>query len=355
MKAGRSINELATELRRISGSKRDFIAPAGKMFMQDDARLALIDSAAPKDSLTFSPSGWAHNQLGDWLNIPRQYYERLRGENPALLAQNANWGISRQAEDKRLVRTLDGNVRALLSNRYRILDSHDLVEAVMPSIMDKGFRIESCELTERRFYLKMFTDKIKGDVKVGDAVQYGLVISSSDVGAGSVRVEPMLYRLVCANGMVLADSRTRKFHIGREIAAEEIREVVTDETRRKLDEGFWMSIRDVVAHTMRPEIFEAAVSRMREASEQKIQNFDLKEVVDLTAKAVGITGDDVKGSVLDALAAGADLTRWGLANAFTAAANVQADYERASLLERAGGQIIELSQAEWKHVAGRAA
>lgn len=352
MKQGRNIQELATELRRINDTKRDFIAPAGRIIMTNEARVALEGA---DQSLVFNPTGWAHNQLGDWLNIPRAYYDRLRGENAPLLAQNVNWGVKRQADDKRLIRTLDGNVRAMLSNRYRVLDSHDLIEAVMPAIMERGgFRVESCEMTDRRFYLKVFTDRIQEDVKPGDPVQYGLVISSSDVGAGSVRIEPMLYRLVCTNGMVLADSKVRKYHVGREMAAEELREIVGDEARQTADRAFWLSVRDVVAHTMRPEVFEKAVARMRDATQDKITNYDLKEVVERTAKAVGITGEETRQSIIDQLAAGGDLSRWGLANAFTAAANTQADYERASLLERAGGQVIELSPYDWKSCAGKA-
>lgn len=351
MKKGRTMNELAAEMRRINESKRDFIVPASGISMTHEAGIALTGGGL--EPIFATPTSWAHAQLSDWLGVPRQYYERLRVENPELLAANANWAISTQPSDRRLVRTVEGRARALLSNRYRILDSWDLMQAVLPFLLDKGFRVESCELTERRFYLKAFSDKITAEVKVGDVVQYGISLSASDVGAGSIRVDPMLYTLACSNGMVMADSRLRKYHDGREIKAEEIQEVLTDETRRKTDEAFWLSVRDVVAHTMKDEIFKRAVERMQDATKDKITNYDLAEVVKLTAQAVNVSGDAVRKGIMDHLAEGGDLTRYGLANAFTRTASDQADYELASMLERAGGQIIELGQHEWKAVAGK--
>jgi hypothetical protein len=55
----------------------------------------------------------------------------------------------------------------------------------------------SCDVTESRFYLKAVTDRVQGEVKQGDAIQAGLVVSNSEVGQGSLRVEALDSRLVC--------------------------------------------------------------------------------------------------------------------------------------------------------------
>src|SRR6185369_9125843 len=100
------------------------------------------------------------------------------------------------------VRTFDNQVRAFLSDSYRPLDNFDLAEAVLPKLAGLGCRVESCEVTESRFYLKAVTERISGEVKKGDVVQAGLVVSNSEVGQGALRIEELDFRLVCLNGMI---------------------------------------------------------------------------------------------------------------------------------------------------------
>ena len=50
-----------------------------------------------------------------------------------------------------MIRTLDGQVRAVLSDRYRRLGNFDLAENVLPILQRlDGARFESVELTTRR-------------------------------------------------------------------------------------------------------------------------------------------------------------------------------------------------------------
>lgn len=346
MKAGRTLEALAQELSRIQNSKRDFIAPVPHITMHEDGRVFV-------GSDSFDATRWASQQMAQWAGIPWQYYERIQGENVELLSRNFNHALSRPAarEERKLVRTLDGNVRAFLSSRYRILDSFDLAETVLPVAQANGLQVASCELTETKLYLKLLSDRLFADVKVGDAVQYGLMVSTSDVGAGSVRVEPFIHRLVCLNGMVSADGRVRKYHVGRELNGQDLGEIVSSETRQQADKAFWMVVRDVVQNSLKPEVFEAQVERLRASTQDRITNFNLPAVVEATAKVVGITNEGTKQSILSHLASGGDLSRWGLANAFTAVANDHGDYEQATQLERAGGLVIELSKQDWAMVA----
>jgi hypothetical protein len=46
-------------------------------------------------------------------------------------------------------------------------------------------------------------------------VQAGVVISNSEVGQGTLSVQPLIYRLICRNGLIAADRAMRKTHVGR--------------------------------------------------------------------------------------------------------------------------------------------
>src|SRR5690606_20428094 len=144
-----------------------------------------------------------------------------------------------------LLRTLGNDLRAVLSDRYRPLDNDALVAAVLPLLAERGFEIESAEVTDSRLYLKAVTPRIESEVKPGDVVRMGVTISNSEIGAGALKIDPLLYFLACTNGLVLTSSRLRKFHVGRQAGElDSEREFFRDETRAADDVTFWMKVQD---------------------------------------------------------------------------------------------------------------
>lgn len=211
MKYGRSLQELAIELDRQAKVKKDYVATAGAMQMTAvNENFDLVIGNTP-----FQLNENAHRQLGLQLKIPAPYYERMRAENPGLLMANVNGWFQQSPDTRRMVRTLDGTARAILSDRYRRIDNYEVAQTVLPIISEmQGARIESCELTDTRMYIKVVNERIQTEVVPGDIVQAGILISNSEVGMGSVSVKPLIYRLVCTNGMV-ADVGVGKRHVGR--------------------------------------------------------------------------------------------------------------------------------------------
>lgn len=351
MKQGKDIVSLAQELRRIETTKKDFKVPVELMSMNDKGKLSFTNGATHE----FSLNNWSAGQVAAFTEIPKAYFDKIRTENPALLAQNVNHGLTRAKQPPRLVRTLDGHVRGFLSDTYRMIDAHDILESILPVLIDLDFKVVSSEITEQRLYLKTTTEKVQGEVKQGDVVQYGVVVSTSDVGAGSLRIEPYMNRLVCLNGMIMSTT-FRKFHRqGRGEFSDEIQELMSDRTKALNDAALFATMKDYLAATMKPEIFQKEINKMRQAANAPIKNMDLNQVIELSMNKVGIRGEETKKSILAALAngnEGAGLTQWGLANSFTRAAQADfLDYEQATALEKAGGDIIELQPGDWKKIA----
>lgn len=358
MLRGKSLKELAAELERVQVVAKDFSVPVGKLEMNQDAKLEFTNG----ETHEFGLNSWSRGQVASYTEIPKAYFDRLHAENKGLLANNVNHAFNREAvraqkdqkAETRMVRTLDGNVRGFLSTKYRRLDSHDLLNETLPILIDNGFQVESSELTERRMYVKATTPKLTAEVKKGDPVQFGLVISNSDVGSGTLRIEPLIYRLVCLNGAIMS-SAIRKYHVGRDNGADDIAEMLTDKTRMLSDAAFYSTVRDLLTNSLKPEFFEREVNKIREATERKITNFDLEQVVEMSMEHLRVTGEGTKKNILAALASGnegAGLTQWGLANSFTRAAQAEdLTYDDATELERAGGQIIELQAGAWRRIA----
>lgn len=352
MKTGKSLVELATEIERQATSKRDFVAPTSQLSMVVDKP---IDSDETTLALQVNGQGsfgvrqTAHGQIAQRLGVPVKYYERMRSEAPHLLATNVNHWLH-ESTDRRMVRTLDGDARAFLSSRYRTLDNVDLAQTALPIISESGAQIVSAEITESRIYIKAVTQRITTEIVKGDVVQAGIVISNSEIGFGSVKVEPLVYRLVCLNGMIAADAAMKKYHVGR--GADETdfaQEFFKDGTRRADDVAFWLKVRDVIKGAFDAAMFERIVNSMRESTERKISGDPVK-VVEVTQKTFGLT-DGERGSVLLHLIQGGDLSQYGLMNAMTRTSQDVVDYDRATDFERMGGQVIELSKNDWRAIA----
>ena len=75
--------------------------------------------------MDFGINPLAHQQIASRLGIPIKYYQRMQAEAPALLDENVN-NLLEQTPAKRMVRVMDGNVRAFLSDLYRRLDNYSM-------------------------------------------------------------------------------------------------------------------------------------------------------------------------------------------------------------------------------------
>ena len=62
-------------------------------------------------------------------------------------------------------------------------------------------RFESYQITESRMYIKAVNPRLQAEVSPGDIVQAGVIISNSEVGLGSVSIQPLIL-LMCDKEVV---------------------------------------------------------------------------------------------------------------------------------------------------------
>ncbi|XCH78299.1 MAG: DUF932 domain-containing protein [Candidatus Dehalobacter alkaniphilus] len=357
MKTGRTLQELAIELDRQQKAKRDLLidTPALSFALDRDAgRIALNinKGQGPSGLVEIEQMGVneiAHRQIGQHLGIPARYYDKMRSDFPELLATNVN-GWFERTPATRMIRTLDGTARAFLSDKYRRIDNFEVAQTVLPIIRDMdGAAVESCELTDARMYLKVVNPRITAEVKKGDIVQAGLLITNSETGQGSVTVSPLIFRLVCTNGMIAADNSLRKYHVGRANEAGDNFDIYRDETIEADDRAFMMKIEDTVRAAVDQAKFEQIVGRMREATEAKMEVRAVPQVVELASKEFSLTQDEGNG-ILGHLIQGGDLSLYGLANAVTRHSQDVTSYDRATELEATGWRMMTMSPTLWRRL-----
>lgn len=342
MKQGKTLAQLGRELQRQRLNRQDFLADTRSLEVETTSYGSTLHLSLEGKTYGFGIGELAHQQIAARLNIPFRYYQKMQNEAPDLLDCNINTWLEQKPE-RRMIRVLDGKVRAFLSDRYRRLDNLELCAAVLPVINEmQGSQIESCEVTPSHLYLKVVNRRVKAEVRVGDVVQAGFVVSNSEVGLGSLRVEPLVFRLVCKNGLICKDLAQKKYHVGRQVneSSDSAYELYSDATLAQDDKAFFMKVQDVVRAAVNEAKFLLTVDKLREATQIPLKHDPVKSV-EFLADRFQLTENE-RGDILRQLFMEADNSRYGLVNAVTAASKIAKSYERATDLERIGGEILAL-------------
>ena len=348
MKTGLSLTQLAQQIETNAANKEDFIVPAKhmEMIIQNGSANMMIPASSGTGEAVMPIRPIAHDQIGAYTDIPSKYYDRMLAEKPELLADNVNAWLYKRGDDKRMVRTLSGNMRSLQSNKYQRIDHEEIAEVALPVLLGvPGIKVASTEITERRMYIQVTTDRLVGEVKRGDVVQAGLVISNSETGHGAVSVKAMFYRLACLNGLILPET-FRASHIGRRIDDNE--DLYRDDTRAADDKAILLKVRDTVAGYLSNDFFQKKLESLQGLTEGKIEG-DPSKAVEVLSKKLGATENE-RGGILRSLIEGGDLSRWGIVNAITHQAHAAADYDRSVEFEAMGGKLIDLPANDWREI-----
>ena len=351
MKTGRNLEQLVDELARQETVKRDLCVPATKLACETrhgQCTLRVDENAGPA---RYPLSDYASNQLAKKLDIPFIYFKRLRDLAPDLLDLNVNGWLERNREDHYLIRTLDGRARAVLSNRYRRLDNFQLALGILPVLRDlPGARFESVELTAKRMYLKVVSSTIACEVRPGDVLQAGVIVSNSEIGCGRLRIEPLIYRLVCSNGLVVCERSMKKNHAGRALMADE--ELVVEyqhDTLEAEDHALFLKARDTVRSAVSEVTLRLVAQQLQKTTGIALAG-DPAKTVEVLGSRYALTQDECAG-VLRNLFEEGQLSGYGLINAVTGYARNIEDYDRATEFEELGGKLLNLNDGEWQRLA----
>jgi hypothetical protein len=356
MLKGRTLQELLNEVERQEAGKHDIVVPTKNLEAVGNGALTI----QVKGENAYGVRPIAHTQIAAHLGIQKTYYDKCLADSPELLAVNINHWLQK-SEDNRLLRTLDGNIRAFPSDSYRPLENIDLLHAVLPKLIKGNTEIVSCQITETKLYIKAVDKSVLAELpagsKFGDGahtivktreVHPAITITNSEVSLGALSVQTGLYDGFCTNLAFFGERSLRKYHVGKrhEIAGEQLYALLSDKTKELTDKAVWAQVGDVVEGALDKAKFDSLIEKVKGSQEQKIEG-DVIKVVNFAAKKFAINEDE-KSHVLRHLIEGGDLSRFGLYNAVTRTAEDLQDYDRASEFERLGGDIIDLKPGEWE-------
>jgi hypothetical protein len=238
-----------------------------------------------------------------------------------------------------------GTARAWLSDRYRRLDNIEIATKLLPEFdrLSEEVQFHNAAITEEKFYLRAVFPRLTAEIKVGDAVQWGVQIRNSEVGSGTFAIESFVNRLVCTNGMVVGKILNAR-HVGKRLD-----ESLSDEAIVADDHAFWLAARDVLRASINEAEFDKVIAVLRDSTDGEKITAPIAATERL-AKAYSLS-DGEKESVLVSLASGGDFSRWGALNAVTATAQTLDSFDRRVELEEIGWSIADLAPKEWNRIA----
>jgi len=230
----------------------------------------------------------------------------------------------------------------------------------LPKLIEYGANVTACDITETRLYIKGVVPGIEKTVSkpgtfLGDGghnpihhFKPGICLSNSEVGAGSLAVEPGIHETDCSNLLIIGSNAMRKYHVGKKLSrADELFEVFTTATKTATDRAFWMQVGDLVQAGLDGSMFE----RMVAECEAKMNGAEI-EKPSVAVRELPNTTEAEQEGILASLIKGGDLSQFGMQWAITHfAQNEDVSFERQVELERLGGNIIELPNKQWERIA----
>lgn len=216
--------------------KFDLACQFNTLRMLDKNTFVIKDFEDNDHKFTLSPT--AFNQLFSKIGIPPGYAEKTPTE---LLIPHYRYfhGLASAKRDSEVLirgKKLNGGgnrMRALLSDRYSILDNRPVAESIV-SVLPNNVDIESIHLTEDRFDTRFIFKDYKLDAGTSpdgspNVFYIGVHVTNGETGNSGTRLELLIYEEWCSNGAVRRFNSKPLFskrHIGEMTLENDFREAV---------------------------------------------------------------------------------------------------------------------------------
>lgn len=226
---GKAVGVQATMSRLIEEGKiaQDYIAPIG-VNLKAQEHEPVITFSGDSHLMMNMPDGQfslhdnAIAQLADRMGIPQRYLRNLASGEPwaimlaaHVLNQHSDW----TQRSRVLVRTVGHQVRGVLSDSYRRLNSVEILTAFVQEAAGQGAVISDAYMNDTKVWAETILPtpitvptKNNGDVIIFAGARF----STSDYGDGAVDMRAFMLNGACLNGMV-RESVMKQVHLGSKL------------------------------------------------------------------------------------------------------------------------------------------
>lgn len=315
-----NLDILREQSRRIEMFSHDFNVKSGGLKINTDLDLYSSDM----DCLPMSP--YALSQLCNKIGVPVRYINKCIDTGRLDLAHDNLTSWLQDYTSDTLIREYDGRVRGVLTSKYSVLDTPEIIDVVNDAVDVNNYNIKGFFLNEERFHLRLVGKNMLPIFN--EDLFAGITIDSSDVGRSPIVVTFFIYKQVCTNGLMIVKDNGTLFHqkhIG--ITADEFHE------------GLVASLQNIDQLT---ENTVARIERTRERynhwSASSEHPEDIQEFANHIRQQTNLSLDS-SNKVIDLMNTKYEDTRWGMINAITEVAQ-DFSFERRLELERIAGNLL---------------
>lgn len=287
-------------LTRIEAERpQDYIVPIDSFhFRAVDPHKIVIDIGKNGDMKTMALHPHALGQGVERTNIVgatthRKLMEQEEQWAADLMALNLNTIYQHMDRERMLVRAVNGEVRGILTDKYRRLDSGPIFENfIRQTVQGFGAVPTSGRAYDTKYAVTVALPTVYDPVPTDPR---GLCIvtatlKNSDYGDGKVEMRFGVLRLICLNGM-MRDDLYRKVHLGTQLTDD----FEFSEKTYRLDTAATISaMTDVIKNVFDPARIEDELGRVRRASETEI---DVKKAFEALRKLGKLTKGEEKSLV----------------------------------------------------------
>lgn len=281
----------------------------------------------------------ALRQMGEKAGIPASYVDSLSSGDAwrrQLLAGNFQEHFSHMpATQRHLVRSVGGEVRGFLSDKFRRLDSRPILSAFLDEVQAVGAVPYSGHASPVRCSLKVIIPTVRELGRDGEVVALGAEFSNSDYGAGSLAIRLFLLRITCLNGATLEDLM-HQVHLGGRLAEE----IEFSQKTYELDTKTTVSaVRDMARGAFDRKRQESLLSRVEMAQDLDVPWSQLKgKLSQLSKDELRRVEESYNGPDVINLPPGANA--WRASNALSWVAQMVEGAERRLELEKLAGSLL---------------
>lgn len=286
-----------------------------------------------------------HYNLSRKLEIPFHYYNRIKKEEPKLFEKTVNTlnnfdkaQLFRTHKEKKKFKVKNvlrgqsqGNLRALLSDRYKIIDNQEVINHLEPLFEKNKFVLLSAYEDNNIMSLKIRFPHLIGTVRQGDTVFGGIYLRNSEVGRSSLTISALIYRLVCTNGLMLpnTESIANTFHLGaKNHIGSNPNYIIPQVAIDKID--------SIIEQLFNKDIFKNHIDTLRETANKEFKKVNYEKI-----KEMYQTTEQEEEMIKEELGRENDFTVYGLIQAFTSTARKINNIQRSLYLEKVGGYLIQ--------------
>ena len=301
----------------------------------EELQLQLFSDRKPCETSSFSLHPNALRQLSEVAGIPVRFSHRLLEiGRSGLLANNFSELFEELTGKSYLVRSVRGEIRGVLSDRYLRLDTGPILESFTEAMHKVGAVPIYARNLDTKFFLKVALKEVFEPYQ-GEYVAYGMTFSNSDFGNGAVSLRDWVLRLVCTNGM-LGEEGFRRIHLGARMTGD----TFSNQTLNLESMATGSAVKDLVVKLLDSKTIDAKMEVIREAHNRKIDGPRMLESMRRRSVLTKQEGESIselyRGAEVEKLPPGN--TAWRLSNAISLLAQ-NVSPERALELEGIAGVV----------------